>query len=92
MAARSMRDPNAQPGAMRDTYRLGVGLVDPRQGDIEDGVSSTEQRSILAIAGTQLAEISLPKLLPAWIMSILFTHATIASDVGQAPVLSHNWR
>ena len=46
-------------------------LVDPRQGDVEDDASSTIQRSFLAIAGSLLAEISLPKLLFAWTLSIV---------------------
>jgi hypothetical protein len=35
-------------------------LIDPRRGDAEDDASSTKQRSLLAIAGSLLAEISLP--------------------------------
>ena len=41
-------------------------LIDPRRGDAEDDASSTKQRSLLAIAGSLLAEISLPKLLFDW--------------------------
>ena len=46
-------------------------LIDPRRGDVEDDVSSPKQRSLLAIAGSLLAEISLPKLLFAFIFSIV---------------------
>ena len=46
-------------------------LIDPRRGDVEDDVSSPKQRSLLAIAGSLLAEISLPKLLFALTFSIL---------------------
>jgi len=41
-------------------------LIDPRHGDIEDDAASPGQRSLLAIAGSLLVEISLPKLLFAW--------------------------
>lgn len=54
-----------------DPRGLGASLVDPREGDVEDDASSTKQRSLLAIAGSLLAEISLPKLLLAWIISIV---------------------
>ena len=42
-------------------------FIDPRLGDVEDDASSTKQRSLLAIAGSLLAEISLPKLIVAWV-------------------------
>lgn len=44
--------------------------IDPRAGDVEDDVASTKSRSLLAIGGRLLAEISLPKLLVAWTMLI----------------------
>lgn len=44
--------------------------IDPRAGDLEDDVASTKSRSLLAIGGRLLAEISLPKLLLAWTMLI----------------------
>ena len=46
-------------------------LLDPRQGDVEDDAASPGQRSLLAIAGSLLVEISLPKLLFAWTVSLL---------------------
>jgi hypothetical protein len=46
-------------------------LIDPRRGDVEDDVSSPKQRSLLAIAGNLLAEISLPKLIFAFTFSIV---------------------
>ena len=55
------RDP---PGARRM-------LIDPRHGDIEDDAASPDQRSLLAIAGSLLVEISLPKLLFAWTVSLV---------------------
>ena len=57
------RDWNAKDGAFP--------LVDPRQGDVEDDAASPGPRSMLAIAGSLLVEISLPKLLFAWTVSLL---------------------
>jgi hypothetical protein len=45
-------------------------LIDPRLGDAEDDIASTKSRSLLAIGGRLLAEISLPKLVVAWVMLI----------------------
>ena len=39
----------------------GAPIVDPRQGDVGDDAASRKQRSLLAIAGSLLVEISLPK-------------------------------
>lgn len=57
--------------------------IDPRTGDIEDDVASTKSRSLLAIGGRLLAEISLPKLLLAWTMLIGFP----AILLGLAPLV-----
>src|SRR5262250_483891 len=46
-------------------------LLDPRRGDIEDDAASPGQRSLLAIAGSLLVEISLLKLLFAWTVLLL---------------------
>ena len=54
-------------------------LFDPRRGDAEDDVSSPKQRSLLAIAGSLLAEISLPKLLFALTFSILLPALLLGS-------------
>jgi hypothetical protein len=62
-------------------------LVDPRQGDVEDDASSTIQRSFLAIAGSLLAEISVPKLLFAVALSIVLP----AILLGLAPLLATAW-
>ncbi|WP_249119462.1 MULTISPECIES: metallophosphoesterase [unclassified Bradyrhizobium] len=62
-------------------------LVDPRQGDIEDDASSPGQRSLLAIAGSLLVEISLPKLLFAWTVSLLLP----AVLLGLAPLIATAW-
>jgi hypothetical protein len=37
-------------------------IIEPRAGDAEDDASSTKKRSLLAIAGSLLGEINLPKL------------------------------
>jgi predicted MPP superfamily phosphohydrolase len=62
-------------------------LVDPRQGDIEDDAASPGQRSLLAIAGSLLVEISLPKLLFAWTISLLLP----AVLLGLAPLVASAW-
>ena len=58
-------------------------ILDPRLGDMENDHSATKQRSLLAIAGSLLAEISLPKLLFAWAFSILLP----AVLLGLAPLV-----
>ena len=58
-------------------------LIDPRHGDIEDDAASPGQRSLLAIAGSLLVEISLPKLLFAWTVLLLLP----AVLLGLAPLL-----
>jgi len=62
-------------------------LIDPRRGDVEDDVSSPKQRSLLAIAGSLLAEISLPKLLFAFMFSIVVPGLLL----GLAPLLASAW-
>ncbi len=62
-------------------------LFDPRRGDAEDDASSTKERSLLAIAGSLLAEISLPKLFFAWTVSILLPAALL----GLAPLAATAW-
>jgi predicted phosphodiesterase len=47
-----------------------VQIVDPRKGDAEDDASSTKRRSLFALAGSLVTEISLPKLVLAWILLI----------------------
>ncbi|MBV9532303.1 MAG: metallophosphoesterase, partial [Bradyrhizobium sp.] len=56
---------------MEPMGHLGPPIVDPRQGDIGDDIASPEQRSLLAMAGSLLVEISLPKLMFAWTVSLL---------------------
>src|SRR4030081_466260 len=62
-------------------------LVDPRYGDIEDDAASPGQRSLLAIAGSLLVEISLPKLLFAWTISLLLP----ALLLGLTPLVATAW-
>jgi 3',5'-cyclic AMP phosphodiesterase CpdA len=62
-------------------------LIDPRQGDIGDDASSPGERSLLAIAGSLLVEISLPKLLFAWTVSLLLP----AVLLGVAPLVASAW-
>jgi hypothetical protein len=64
-----------------------VGLVDPRSGDLEDDVASPGQRSLLAIAGSLLVEISPAKLLFAWTVSLLLP----AVLLGVAPLAATAW-
>src|SRR3984893_7601523 len=62
-------------------------LIDPRRGDIEDDAASPGQRSLLAIAGSLLVEISLPKLLFAWTVSLLLP----AVLLGLTPLVATAW-
>ena len=62
-------------------------LLDPRQGDVEDDASITKQRSLMSLAGSLLAEISLPKLLVAWIMLIGLPGLAL----GFLPLLASLW-
>ena len=62
-------------------------LIDPRDGDAEDDASSPKQKSLSAIAGSILAEISLTKLLLAWAASIVFP----AAILGLAPLVATAW-
>ena len=62
-------------------------ILDPRAGDVEDDASSTKRRSLLSLAGTLLGEISLPKLVIAWMMLIGFP----ALMLGAAPLLVSLW-
>ena len=61
--------------------------IDPRQGDIEDDASSSKRRSLLSLAGSLLAEISLPKLAVAWMLLIVFPGLML----GIAPIVASIW-
>ncbi|CAN7358082.1 metallophosphoesterase [Bradyrhizobium sp. LjRoot220] len=84
MRAPIMTRPTVEP---QSTAAQGGLLIDPRRGDIEDDASSPGQRSLLAIAGSLLVEISLPKLLFAWIVSLLLP----AVLLGLAPLIATAW-
>jgi Calcineurin-like phosphoesterase len=62
-------------------------FVDPRHGDIEDDGSSTKRRSLLSLAGSLLAEVSLPKLALAWLLLIVVP----ALMLGVAPLVASLW-
>lgn len=62
-------------------------LIDPRLGDVEDDASSTKRRSLFAIAGSLLAEISLPKLILAWLLLIVLPGVLL----GLAPLVISGW-
>ena len=68
-------------------HHLMAPLVDPRLGDIEDDASSTKRRSLLAIAGSLLAEISIPKLVAAWLLLIALPGVLL----GLAPLIASGW-
>jgi predicted MPP superfamily phosphohydrolase len=65
----------------------GRAWLDPRRGDVEDDAASPKQRSLLAIAGSLLVEISLLKLLFAWTVLLLLP----AVLLGLAPLVASAW-
>lgn len=62
-------------------------LIEPRAGDAEDDFSSTKKRSLLAIAGSLLGEINLPKLALAWVILALVPGVLL----GLAPLVATAW-
>jgi 3',5'-cyclic AMP phosphodiesterase CpdA len=62
-------------------------VVDPRLGDIEDDASSTKHRSLLAMTGSLLAEISLPRFLVVSSVLILVPGFLL----GLAPLVVSVW-
>lgn len=64
-----------------------MSIIDPRLGDIEDDASSTKRRSLFRIAGSLLAEISLPKLVLSW----LFLMVLPSLVLGITPLLASAW-
>jgi Calcineurin-like phosphoesterase len=62
-------------------------LIDPRNGDIEADASSTKRRSLFALAGTLLAEVSLPKLALAFVLLVVMP----AVLLGATPLLASIW-
>ena len=62
-------------------------LIDPRLGDFESDHAAPKQRSLLAIAGSLLSEISLTKLAVTWAIQILAP----AVLLGLAPLVLTAW-
>ena len=62
-------------------------IIDPRRGDIEDDASSTKRRSLLSLAGTLLSEISLPKLVMAWMLMLIGPCLLL----GLSPLIASAW-
>src|SRR6202046_583092 len=71
----------------RDKPDPGKPILDPLDGYAEYDAPSPKQKSLLAIAGSLLAEISLTKLLLAWIASIVAP----AAILGLAPLIVTAW-
>src|SRR5687768_3519990 len=62
-------------------------IIDPRRGDVEDDACSTKRRSLLSLAGSLLAEISLPKLMFAWMLLLVVPSIML----GLAPLVASAW-
>jgi predicted MPP superfamily phosphohydrolase len=62
-------------------------LIEPRDGDAQDDASSTKTHSLIAIAGTLLGEINLPKLALAWVILALVPGILL----GVAPLVVTAW-
>jgi hypothetical protein len=76
-----------QPGYSTPKLLQPHSIVDPRAGDVENDASSTKSRSLLSLAGSLLAEISLPKLVVAWLLLIILP----AFALGLAPLIASAW-
>jgi hypothetical protein len=64
-----------------------IPIIDPRRGDVEDDASSTKRRSLLSLAGSLLVEISLPKLIVAWLVLLVIPGLLL----GLAPLVASAW-
>jgi hypothetical protein len=62
-------------------------IIDPRQGDAEDDISAPKARSMMLIAGSLLAEISLFKFALAWVVAVMVP----AILTGVLPLLASAW-
>ena len=71
----------------RKARPAGAPILDPRLGDFENDHSATKQRSLLAIAGSLLAEISIAKLLLSWFVQMLLP----AVLLGASPLILTAW-
>lgn len=65
-------------------------IIEPRNGDAEDDLSTTKTRSLLAIAGSLLGEISMPEPGLAWVIGALLPSwsAWVASISGRMAALA----
>ena len=87
MRAPAVSSSSAEPTLGRVEPIRARPILDPRDGDAEDDISSPKQKSLLAIAGSLLAEISLTKLVIAWCVSIVLP----AAMLGFAPLVVSAW-
>ena len=62
-------------------------IIDPRKGDFEDDASSTKRRSLISLAGSLLVEISLPKLVLAWLIMLVLPSLLL----GVTPIAVSAW-
>lgn len=62
-------------------------IIDPRAGDAEDDASSTKSHGLTQLAGSMLAEISLPKLLLSWLLMI----GIPGLSLGLTPLVGSAW-
>ena len=62
-------------------------VIDPRRGDVEDDASSTKRRSLLSLAGTLISEVSLPKLVTAWMLMLVAPCLVL----GLSPLIASAW-
>ncbi|MBS7707607.1 metallophosphoesterase family protein [Chelatococcus asaccharovorans] len=62
-------------------------IIEPRAGDAEDDVCSTKKRSLLAVAGSLLGEINIPKLALAWVILALIPGVLL----GLVPLIATAW-
>src|SRR5262249_24442971 len=62
-------------------------IIDPRRGDFEDDASSPMRRSLVSLAGSLLVEISLPKLIFAWLIMLVIPSILL----GLAPFVATAW-
>jgi 3',5'-cyclic AMP phosphodiesterase CpdA len=67
----AMRHAFRHPDVAAGGFKSMPPIIDPRRGDIEDDASSPKARSLLSLAGSLLSEISLPKLLTAWMLMLV---------------------
>jgi 3',5'-cyclic AMP phosphodiesterase CpdA len=62
-------------------------ITDPRSGDVEDDASSSKSRSLIALAGSLLVEISWMKLAVAWLLLLVLPGLVL----GAAPIAVVAW-